>query len=198
MLLSLYYFPPRLFPLYSASKSSRDKRSGAKMGNQVIRKGWLSIPVSLIKGSSREYWFILTAESLAWYKDNEVWLTLCPLPMLSHSVSPACSLKAHCSQMGNLVYAETAFIIISHYYFVLVVHSIPPYFNSVLPYSNSTLPTLIPSHSFHLVSIPSHSIHFVSISALSHFCQLLFISNSFLIFIPFPFCRRRSRSTVFG
>ena len=72
MLLSLYYFPPRLFPLYRASKSSRDKRSGAKMGNQVIRKGWLSIPVSLIKGSSREYWFILTAESLAWYKDNEV------------------------------------------------------------------------------------------------------------------------------
>ena len=79
--------------------------------------------------------------------------------MLSHSVSPACSLKAHCSQMGNLVYTETAFIIISHYYFVLVVHSIPPYFNSVLPYSNSTLPTLIPSHSFHLVSIPSHSFH---------------------------------------
>ena len=61
-----------LLLLYSASKSSRDKRSGAKMGNQVIRKGWLSIPVSLIKGSSREYWFILTAESLSWYKDNEV------------------------------------------------------------------------------------------------------------------------------
>ena len=57
------------------------------MGNQVIRKGWLSIPVSLIKGSSREYWFILTAESLSWYKDNEVGLTLSPLPILSRCSS---------------------------------------------------------------------------------------------------------------
>ena len=151
------------------------------MGNQVIRKGWLSIPVSLIKGSSREYWFILTAESLAWYKDNEVRLTLCPLPMLSHSVSPACSLKAHCSQMGNLVYAETACTIRSHYYFVVVVHSIPPYFNSVLPYSNSTLPTLIPSHSFHLVSIPSHSFHLVSIP--SHLFHLVSIPSHSIHFV---------------
>lgn len=42
------------------------------MGNQVIRKGWLGMPVSLIKGSSREYWFVLTSESLSWYKDEEV------------------------------------------------------------------------------------------------------------------------------
>ena len=30
------------------------------------------MPVSLIKGSSREYWFILTTESISWFKDEEV------------------------------------------------------------------------------------------------------------------------------
>ena len=30
------------------------------------------MPVSLIKGSSREYWFILTTDSISWYKDEEV------------------------------------------------------------------------------------------------------------------------------
>nr|XP_061790664.1 dynamin-1-like [Nerophis lumbriciformis] len=35
----------------------------------VIRKGWLSINnVSII---AKEYWFILTADSLSWFKDNE-------------------------------------------------------------------------------------------------------------------------------
>lgn len=40
---------------------------------QVIRKGWLTINnISLMKGGSKEYWFVLTAESLSWYKDEEV------------------------------------------------------------------------------------------------------------------------------
>ncbi|KAM9472094.1 dynamin-2 isoform 15-T15 [Salvelinus alpinus] len=39
--------------------------------NQVIRKGWLTINISIMKGGSKEYWFILTAESLSWYKDEE-------------------------------------------------------------------------------------------------------------------------------
>ncbi|XP_053300109.1 dynamin-3 isoform X5 [Pleuronectes platessa] len=39
--------------------------------NQVIRKGWLTINISIMKGGSKEYWFILTAESLSWYKDDE-------------------------------------------------------------------------------------------------------------------------------
>lgn len=51
--------------------SKQDKRTRRQMGNQVIRKGWLGMPVSLIKGSSREYWFVLTSESLSWYKDEE-------------------------------------------------------------------------------------------------------------------------------
>ncbi|XP_062866711.1 dynamin-2 isoform X2 [Trichomycterus rosablanca] len=39
--------------------------------NQVIRKGWLTINISIMKGGSRDYWFVLTAESLSWYKDEE-------------------------------------------------------------------------------------------------------------------------------
>ncbi|XP_069824086.1 dynamin-3 [Dendropsophus ebraccatus] len=39
----------------------------------VIRKGWLTISnISLMKGGSKDYWFILTAESLSWYKDDEI------------------------------------------------------------------------------------------------------------------------------
>ncbi|CAO2635875.1 Dnm2 [Lemmus lemmus] len=34
--------------------------------------GWLTINnISLMKGGSKEYWFVLTAESLSWYKDEE-------------------------------------------------------------------------------------------------------------------------------
>ena len=43
------------------------------MSLQVIRKGWLTINnISIIKGGAKEYWFILTAESLSWFKDDEV------------------------------------------------------------------------------------------------------------------------------
>ncbi|XP_052409145.1 dynamin-2 isoform X2 [Carassius gibelio] len=37
----------------------------------VIRKGWLTLHISIMKGGSKEYWFVLTAESLSWYKDEE-------------------------------------------------------------------------------------------------------------------------------
>ncbi|XP_034567152.1 dynamin-3 isoform X3 [Notolabrus celidotus] len=37
----------------------------------VIRKGWLTINISIMKGGSKEYWFVLTAETLSWYKDEE-------------------------------------------------------------------------------------------------------------------------------
>ncbi|XP_029939369.1 dynamin 3a isoform X2 [Salarias fasciatus] len=40
--------------------------------NQVIRKGWLTINnMGIMKGRAREYWFILSAESLSWFKDDE-------------------------------------------------------------------------------------------------------------------------------
>uniref|UniRef100_A0A665WEA6 Interferon-induced GTP-binding protein Mx n=1 Tax=Echeneis naucrates TaxID=173247 RepID=A0A665WEA6_ECHNA len=32
---------------------------------------WLTINISIMKGGSRDYWFVLTAESLSWYKDEE-------------------------------------------------------------------------------------------------------------------------------
>uniref|UniRef100_A0A8C5AS02 Interferon-induced GTP-binding protein Mx n=1 Tax=Gadus morhua TaxID=8049 RepID=A0A8C5AS02_GADMO len=38
---------------------------------RVIRKGWLTLNISIMKGGSKEYWFVLTAESLSWYKDEE-------------------------------------------------------------------------------------------------------------------------------
>ncbi|XP_060921371.1 dynamin-3 isoform X5 [Labrus mixtus] len=38
---------------------------------KVIRKGWLTLNISIMKGGSKEYWFVLTAENLSWYKDEE-------------------------------------------------------------------------------------------------------------------------------
>ncbi|GIY67037.1 dynamin [Caerostris darwini] len=43
-----------------------------KLGNQVIRKGWMCIhSLGIMKGGSRDYWFVLTSELLTWYKDEE-------------------------------------------------------------------------------------------------------------------------------
>uniref|UniRef100_A0A8D0F1E0 dynamin GTPase n=1 Tax=Strix occidentalis caurina TaxID=311401 RepID=A0A8D0F1E0_STROC len=51
-------------------RSSQVNKSA--VGNQVIRKGWLTINnIGIMKGGSKEYWFVLTAESLSWYKDDE-------------------------------------------------------------------------------------------------------------------------------
>ncbi|XP_056394686.1 dynamin-1 isoform X4 [Hyla sarda] len=39
---------------------------------EVIRKGWLTINnIGIMKGGAKEYWFVLTAENLSWYKDDE-------------------------------------------------------------------------------------------------------------------------------
>uniref|UniRef100_A0A1I7U4V1 dynamin GTPase n=1 Tax=Caenorhabditis tropicalis TaxID=1561998 RepID=A0A1I7U4V1_9PELO len=40
------------------------------IGNQVIRKGWLSVNVSLFRGS-RDSFFVLSSENLSWYKDDQ-------------------------------------------------------------------------------------------------------------------------------
>uniref|UniRef100_A0A8C5UGR7 dynamin GTPase n=1 Tax=Malurus cyaneus samueli TaxID=2593467 RepID=A0A8C5UGR7_9PASS len=46
--------------------------SPSPVAPQVIRRGWLTINnISIMKGGSKEYWFVLTAESLSWYKDEE-------------------------------------------------------------------------------------------------------------------------------
>lgn len=43
-----------------------------KVGNQVIRKGWLALHnISMFKGGKTEFWFVLTAENISWFKDEE-------------------------------------------------------------------------------------------------------------------------------
>ncbi|KAM8874777.1 dynamin 3a isoform 6-T6 [Spinachia spinachia] len=38
----------------------------------VLRKGWLTISnIGLLKGGAKEYWFLLSAESLSWFRDEE-------------------------------------------------------------------------------------------------------------------------------
>ncbi|XP_058022758.1 dynamin-2 isoform X2 [Ahaetulla prasina] len=55
------------------STQANKKRAIPNQGEiLVIRRGWLTINnISIMKGGSKEYWFILTAESLSWYKDEE-------------------------------------------------------------------------------------------------------------------------------
>ncbi|XP_043346394.1 dynamin-3 isoform X4 [Dermochelys coriacea] len=53
-------------------RSSQVNKSAVGTQPQVIRKGWLTINnIGIMKGGSKEYWFVLTAESLSWYKDDE-------------------------------------------------------------------------------------------------------------------------------
>ncbi|KAF4014626.1 hypothetical protein G4228_005767 [Cervus hanglu yarkandensis] len=56
----------------NAQQRSTQLNKKRAVPNQVIRRGWLTINnISLMKGGSKEYWFVLTAESLSWYKDEE-------------------------------------------------------------------------------------------------------------------------------
>ncbi|XP_014670193.1 PREDICTED: dynamin-like isoform X2 [Priapulus caudatus] len=54
-----------------------DPTHSKKLGNQsaelnTIRKGYMCIHnLGFMKGGSRDYWFVLTSESLAWFKDDE-------------------------------------------------------------------------------------------------------------------------------
>ncbi|XP_073670601.1 dynamin-2 isoform X2 [Paramisgurnus dabryanus] len=61
----------------NAQQRSAAVTKKSAMPNQVIRRGWLTINISIMKGGSKDYWFILTAESLSWYKDEEVRVSLC-------------------------------------------------------------------------------------------------------------------------
>ncbi|KAG8523197.1 Dynamin-2 [Galemys pyrenaicus] len=63
---------PSLCSGFSAQQRSTQLNKKRAIPNQVIRRGWLTINnISLMKGGSKEYWFVLTAESLSWYKDEE-------------------------------------------------------------------------------------------------------------------------------
>uniref|UniRef100_A0A4W5KZE1 dynamin GTPase n=1 Tax=Hucho hucho TaxID=62062 RepID=A0A4W5KZE1_9TELE len=56
-----------------SSQVAQKKQPGNKQEEiMVIRKGWLTINnIGIMKGGAKEYWFVLTAESLSWYKDDE-------------------------------------------------------------------------------------------------------------------------------
>ena len=56
-----------------SAQQSANPESKRKVGNQVIRKGYLGLHsgVSIMKGGSKDFWFVLTTESLAWFKDEE-------------------------------------------------------------------------------------------------------------------------------
>ncbi|XP_016411662.1 dynamin-1a isoform X3 [Sinocyclocheilus rhinocerous] len=55
-----------------SSQMNKKKAAGNQDEIMVIRKGWLTINnISIMKGGAKEYWFVLTAESLSWYKDDE-------------------------------------------------------------------------------------------------------------------------------
>ncbi|XP_044191251.1 dynamin-1-like isoform X2 [Thunnus albacares] len=54
-----------------SSQMSKKKAAG-NQDEMVIRKGWLTINnIGIMKGGAKEYWFVLTAETLSWYKDDE-------------------------------------------------------------------------------------------------------------------------------
>ncbi|KAH0506655.1 Dynamin-3 [Microtus ochrogaster] len=57
----------------NAQQRSSQVHKKSTIGNQVIRKGWLTVSnIGIMKGGSKGYWFVLTAESLCWYKDDEI------------------------------------------------------------------------------------------------------------------------------
>ncbi|XP_071343097.1 dynamin 3a isoform X2 [Trachinotus anak] len=65
----------------NAQQTYNQSNKTGKTGNQgvappssliVIRKGWLTVNnIGIMKGGAKEFWFILTAESLSWFKDDE-------------------------------------------------------------------------------------------------------------------------------
>ena len=73
----------------SAASGKQVKREKQSLGNQVIRKGWIDMPASFLKGGSKEHWFVLSSDNLAWYKDEQVCVFVC-----AHSCVCAC-VRAH-------------------------------------------------------------------------------------------------------
>jgi len=58
----------------NAQQSADTNSSKRKPGNQsgVIRKGFMCIHnLGIMKGGSRDYWFVLTSDNLSWFKDDE-------------------------------------------------------------------------------------------------------------------------------
>lgn len=61
-----------LFFIISAQNVTENATRTKKLGNQVIRKGYMCIHnLGIMKGGSKDYWFVLASESLSWFKDEE-------------------------------------------------------------------------------------------------------------------------------
>ncbi|ESO04100.1 hypothetical protein HELRODRAFT_79668 [Helobdella robusta] len=60
---------------FANAQQSSENPHKQKISNQVIcviRKGWLALHnISMFKGGKAEFWFVLTAENLMWFKDEE-------------------------------------------------------------------------------------------------------------------------------
>ncbi|XP_060069799.1 dynamin-1-like isoform X1 [Ylistrum balloti] len=57
---------------FANAQNKTENTQRKKVGNQVIRKGWLTLHnISFMKGGSKDFWFVLTAETLCWFKDEE-------------------------------------------------------------------------------------------------------------------------------
>lgn len=60
-----------------AKSSQRNVEKGPQksyktVGDQVIRKGWLSMHnINFMRGGSKEFWFVLNTNVISWYKDEE-------------------------------------------------------------------------------------------------------------------------------
>lgn len=85
VLYLMYVLTDRLswFLASAQNVSENAAKAGRKLGNQVIRRGWMSISnLGIMKGGSRDYWFVLSSESLSWYKDEEVILLTLAIALL--------------------------------------------------------------------------------------------------------------------
>ncbi|XP_022175371.1 dynamin isoform X2 [Myzus persicae] len=68
----LIYYLCNIILSFSAQQSSDNSNKTHKLGNQVIRKGWMCIHnLGIMKGGSRDYWFVLMSENISWFKDEE-------------------------------------------------------------------------------------------------------------------------------
>ncbi|CAM1328620.1 DNM2 (predicted), partial [Pycnogonum litorale] len=53
---------------FTNAQQSSEPTGKRKLGNQVIRKGWMCIHnLGIMRGGSKDYWFVLTSENLSWY-----------------------------------------------------------------------------------------------------------------------------------
>lgn len=67
----------------AAGSPASEQRTASSLSNQIIRKGWLLIsqPGMVAGLRAKQYWFVLTAETLTWFKDDDEKETRMLLPL---------------------------------------------------------------------------------------------------------------------